>query len=227
MNRPELAEKHRRMSADLPHGDWFGYRDPLQQEIRKAVGSVVPELESELKRLEATQDWARLADAAERLCAYRPGDLRTMANLSYYYRMQKNYREAHGVLDRASATWPNSPMLHARRAEVFLAENRLSETVQAADAALMHEAEPMVAFSAFTAKGRALFLLGRQNESDEQLRAALRLQPENTGCLYFLGETLAARGQRDEAARCFERCLELKPDFAAARNQLLKLKRKE
>jgi Flp pilus assembly protein TadD len=62
-----------------------------------------------------------------------------------------------------------------------------------------------------------------RNELDQAARAfrsVLRLDPKHYEALTGLGRCLAEMGMREEARRCFEKALEIKPDYAQARLNL-------
>ena len=62
-----------------------------------------------------------------------------------------------------------------------------------------------------------------RNELDQAARAfrsVLRLDPEHYEALTGLGRCLAETGMREEARKCFERALEINPDYAQARINL-------
>jgi protein O-GlcNAc transferase len=69
---------------------------------------------------------------------------------------------------------------------------------------------------------RALNYLDR-NELDRAARAfrsVLLLDPSHYEALTGLGRCLAETGMREEARKCFEKALEIKPDYAQARVNL-------
>ena len=57
---------------------------------------------------------------------------------------------------------------------------------------------------------------GHRDEGIELLRKAAKLDPQRVETQYNLGLQLAARGDRDEAAACFERAIGGRPNFVAA-----------
>ena len=62
-----------------------------------------------------------------------------------------------------------------------------------------------------------------KNEFDRAARAfrsVLRLDPEHYKALTGLGRCLTEIGMREEARKCFEKALEIKPDYAQARVNL-------
>ena len=62
-----------------------------------------------------------------------------------------------------------------------------------------------------------------RNELDQAARAfrsVLRLDPKHYEALTGLGRCLAEIGMQEEARKCFEKALEIKPDYAQARINL-------
>jgi tetratricopeptide (TPR) repeat protein len=57
---------------------------------------------------------------------------------------------------------------------------------------------------------------GKRDDAIELLRKAAKLDPERAETQYNLGLQLAARGDRSEAAKAFERAITLRPNFVAA-----------
>ncbi|HEX7190185.1 MAG TPA: tetratricopeptide repeat protein, partial [Thermoanaerobaculia bacterium] len=57
---------------------------------------------------------------------------------------------------------------------------------------------------------------GKRDEAVELLRKAAKLDPDRVETQYNLGLHLAARGDRDEAAKAFERAIAGRPNFVAA-----------
>lgn len=68
--------------------------------------------------------------------------------------------------------------------------------------------------------GVALGKLGRNNEALEQLREALRLQPDYAQAANNLGNALAMLGQRQDALVYYRRAIRCKPRYAEAYNNL-------
>ena len=69
---------------------------------------------------------------------------------------------------------------------------------------------------------RALNFLDR-NELEQALktfRSVLRLDPEHYKALTGMGRCLKELGMPDEARECFQKALEIKPDYAQARLNL-------
>ena len=69
--------------------------------------------------------------------------------------------------------------------------------------------------------GVALGQLGRKHqESEKELRLAIKENPDYAEAYHNLGSTLLVENQPEEAQQQFEKALEFKPDFTAARISL-------
>lgn len=66
-------------------------------------------------------------------------------------------------------------------------------------------------FSAFVVQGRAFLDLGRTDDADGAFRRVLELDAENLVALQALGELARDRGELDEAARWYERLVQVDP----------------
>jgi tetratricopeptide (TPR) repeat protein len=60
----------------------------------------------------------------------------------------------------------------------------------------------------------------KYDEAIYQYRQELKIQPDNPGVHYNLGIALAAKGERQEAIKHFQRAIYLNPDYEAARQRL-------
>jgi Flp pilus assembly protein TadD len=70
----------------------------------------------------------------------------------------------------------------------------------------------------------SMFRLGRLDEAQVQIETVLNAQPESPDAFNLLGMILQARGFKPEAVRAFETALILRPEFAAAKENLEKAK---
>jgi tetratricopeptide (TPR) repeat protein len=60
----------------------------------------------------------------------------------------------------------------------------------------------------------------KYDEAIYQYRQELKIKPDNSGVHYNLAIALAAKGERQEAIKHFQRAIYLKPDYEAARQWL-------
>lgn len=67
--------------------------------------------------------------------------------------------------------------------------------------------------------------LGKPAQARAQLQRALDLEPDYFGAHYNLGNLAEQLGEREEAAQCFERCLEIDPASEAALARLAEVHR--
>jgi tetratricopeptide (TPR) repeat protein len=72
--------------------------------------------------------------------------------------------------------------------------------------------------------GFMLYRAGKQKEGVEQIEEAVKRGPATPELYNMYGSILADQGKRDEAVKQFEKALELKADFAPAKNNLEKMK---
>ena len=81
------------------------------------------------------------------------------------------------------------------------------------------EADPRFALAALN-RASALFALDRFEESIDVYNIALRRRPDLPDAWYFKGRALLEAGQPDAAVICLEKAVNLRPDFAEARDAL-------
>ncbi len=71
--------------------------------------------------------------------------------------------------------------------------------------------------------GIALRRQGKVKEAIEEYQKACQLAPDDEAIYYNMGKAYLSIGNRDKAAKCFRKALELAPDFEEARVELDKL----
>ncbi len=62
--------------------------------------------------------------------------------------------------------------------------------------------------------------LGRHDQAEEMFYLAQQLEEECPDCFFYLGGSLATRGQHDRAIYCWERVLELEPGYVGVNNRI-------
>jgi len=62
--------------------------------------------------------------------------------------------------------------------------------------------------------------LGRHDQAEEMFYLAQQLDDECPDCFFYLGESLAARGQHDRAIYCWERVLDLEPAYIGVNQRI-------
>lgn len=78
----------------------------------------------------------------------------------------------------------------------------------------------------FHTLNRVAISLRKQKKYDEAIRnykKALRIYPDDSGVYYNMGVVYALKKERGEAKDCFEKALELEPDFAEVKTELARL----
>lgn len=75
-------------------------------------------------------------------------------------------------------------------------------------------------YAAYTDEGLALWQLGRYEEADDRLRRALAINPRYPLAWLHLGNVHGACDDLEGAIKCFERALEIDPNFTLAAEQL-------
>jgi tetratricopeptide (TPR) repeat protein len=78
--------------------------------------------------------------------------------------------------------------------------------------------------SVYLLRGRISEKLNEFPAAADDYNRVLELNPFNTDAFMFLGALLIHTGNPDEAIRCFDEAIELKPDFAQAYNERAKAK---
>jgi tetratricopeptide (TPR) repeat protein len=215
------ATRHMEISRQLPQGQWFALRDPIETEVYSLTDSAHA-LMREFERLRGTSDWPRLAELAEGVIARRADDVLMMSNLAEIYRRQGRYDEALALLERARALAPDMPGLDVKRGALQLSLEQGGPALDAAERALAHDPEDAQAWSI---KGRALWLLEQRDESEAAMRRSLELAPDEPSNLLMLAFVLESRGAADEAAERYRRVLQLVPGQPAATQALERLGR--
>jgi tetratricopeptide (TPR) repeat protein len=75
--------------------------------------------------------------------------------------------------------------------------------------------------------GFMLYRAGKTEEGIAQIRESINREPAKPELYNMLGTVLADQNKRDEAIKQFEKAIELEPDFAAAKNNLAKVKNRK
>ncbi|HEV7646372.1 MAG TPA: tetratricopeptide repeat protein [Pyrinomonadaceae bacterium] len=71
--------------------------------------------------------------------------------------------------------------------------------------------------------GFMLYRAGKKDEGIAQIEESIKRDPAKPELYNMLGTVLADQGKKDEAVKQFEKALELKPDYAPAKNNLVKV----
>jgi tetratricopeptide (TPR) repeat protein len=145
--------------------------------------------------------------------------------------------EAHSVVEKAMALYPDEPGLHVVQGEIFLEQEFAGPARQAFEEArrlLEATGRDAAATRHAVANGLARcynldgVTLGREGRSDEALfsfKRAADLDPEWAGPIVNMGVAFAQLGRGARARSCYERALAKEPDNLLARFQLAHLAR--
>ncbi|KAA1189135.1 tetratricopeptide repeat protein [Pseudohalioglobus sediminis] len=143
------------------------------------------------------------------------------SNLAAAQRDMEDYGKAMKALDRALELDPEQVAAHHLRASVFVKLARFEDALACFERVL--ELEPGRT-DVMIEKSDALRDLNRADEARQTLDTVLQREPGNPFAWHALGVLHEQLGDRDRAAECFQRCLQLAPDYASAHYQLAQLK---
>jgi tetratricopeptide (TPR) repeat protein len=132
-----------------------------------------------------------------------------------------NMDEAVAALYQAIVLAPNDAEPRFQYGNTMLGLKRFDEAVAQLEAAdLLLPGKP----KHLAALGYGLAQSGRLEEAEERLVAATTGAPRYALAWFHLGNVKVQRGDRDGARACFERAIEVRPDFRAAREALDKVR---
>ncbi len=121
------------------------------------------------------------------------------------------------LISKAIEQNPSEPSYHLHLGNVYLAQNRLNDAVDAYDKTLT--LRPGFAEALFNL-GNVLRLLGRFKEATGYYQKAIASNPDYAGAHIGLGIIYRKQGQLVEAAAALKRALALQPDNAETLNNL-------
>jgi tetratricopeptide (TPR) repeat protein len=125
--------------------------------------------------------------------------------------------EAAALYEQVLACTPADSRTRLRYASMLMDAQRWEPAMAQANQVLAQLPEDGVAHSML---GVALATLGRLDEAQAHLEAAVRAAPRNPDALHAPGPIYYKRGRRPEAAECFRRALAAAPGFEPARAAL-------
>jgi tetratricopeptide (TPR) repeat protein len=161
-----------------------------------------------------------LASAAERYrkaLAIEPHDDVSRNNLATLYARQGDRERALAEYQRALAENPHATQIHLNLASLLFSMGRLDDA-----AAHLHEAvnidpgDP----KAYVTSGAILMQFKDYPNAARMFRAAIRLNRDSYEAFNLLGVALVAQGNTAEAIYNFGRAIDLKPDYAPAKQNL-------
>jgi Flp pilus assembly protein TadD len=145
-----------------------------------------------------------------------PGSAALVAEAQTLFAAQQ-YDQAEAKYLKVLQYDPNNPLVLGNLAAIEMQEGKLADSETHIKAALAQD--PNDAFNLATLG----YLRFRQEKFDEALdilSRATKLDPGNPEILNYLGVTLSQKGQRPQAEAALRKAIELKPDYAAAHNNL-------
>lgn len=195
--------------------------DPLMADVQRLNRTIAADQE----RLFEAIDTERYNDAlklAEAIVDRRPEDHAAYVNLAGVYRLLKDYPAAERAARRAVELNPGAAQCHATLSAVLLDAGRDDEALEQANRAI--RLDPMYP-QAWSLRGRAHRSRGESAETIHALSEAVRLQPDETGDLQALVETLLAEERYEEAVVRLRQYVTLAPQDQKAREHLEMLQR--
>ncbi len=212
LGRDALANKHFDICRVLPKGKWFKMRDPLEQALHAAAGSI-ESVAAEFDRLKQTRDWPRLAELAEQVLKRRPEDSGLIKNLALIYSRLGRTDDARRMIERGLALRADDPAMRLVQAQIALGAQDF-DTVLQATAGLLARTPGDPQASHFRA--RAFVALGRLDDAKNVLRETVQANPEVIENILLLGRVLRDGGEWDESAKAFAAALHLQPQNPTA-----------
>ena len=189
----------------------------LRDRLAVAEAQPVPYTAAELALLKQTARPLVAGEVLKKSIKEMPaGSARLVAEAQSFF--------AAGQYDRAEADYlkileqdPENSLVLGNLAAIELQEGKLDSAEKHITAALARDQNDAFNLATFG------YLKFRQEKYDEALNAlsrATKLDPSNPEILNYLGVTLSHKGLRPQAEAALRKALELKPDYAAAHNNL-------
>jgi len=142
------------------------------------------------------------------------GELYLLVGTSYSRRADMH--TARDFYQRATETYSN-PTLFLNQALVALEMRRYNECEEYLDrVGVLVPNHPQVHYI----RGMMLYVRGKLEEAAEEFQQELKIEKDDLDSLLYLGQTLSALGEYNEAATAFKRATQLNPRNLAARENL-------
>lgn len=221
LGQQDKSVEHLAICGQLPQGQWFALRDPLDQALQQTAQSSL-QLVNEFSRLQGSNQWERMAELAEKIIRRRSNDSSMMGNLASIYCKMGRYSDAHRMLVRAQHLQPGAPRFKTLRAEAFFGEERYQAALELVDEAL--RLDPRFT-RAHAIRGRILIRLDQYDDAEEALRRAAAFEPDVPGHTFALAELLRITDRPDQALPLYQRVVELQPDHPHATRRIESIRR--
>ena len=154
---------------------------------------------------------------ANRAAPDNPDILYLMAKISI---SQKFYEDAIPLLEKALKIAPLRPDLHAALGEAYFKSDKIDQSLK--------EFQQVIAISpsvqAYSFLGLAHTYFGRFDEAKEDFQNGLKLDPDNSFCLFHLGYIAKLQGDSANAAATFEKILKSNPQYPYALLELANIR---
>jgi len=111
---------------------------------------------------------------------------------------------------------PNQPAIQLALGNVYFMEERLEAAVAAYEQAVRLNPDALNRYSL----GQGYLALGRYDEAERQFEEVRRLTPREPEADTALGRTYAKQGRGEDAARAFQRAIDLQRDYWTAHAEL-------
>lgn len=221
LGREREAEAHFDVAAKLPTGVPFNARDPIMQELNQLSGTVEV-LVTELRAVQHTQDFARMAEIIEEIVERRPGDVVMSINLVEVYRKLGRIQDAYVLLDRIERKYGQLPRIHTTRAAIFLSQNNSRDAEAECRKAIALDPNDERAYDVLA---RALYLKADLKNAETAIRKSIELDDASVKKWFVLGEILVGQKKYAMARECYSRVLEAAPNHTDARGRIQSIDR--
>ncbi len=232
---PQHAGAHQLLGLTLrAMGDETGAGEHLSQVRRYSVEVVrdrwLWEAQKHAASVETHLEWARSYISAGRLesavkllsslAARHPDRAEVFRRLGEAHIRSGEGDLAAGAYARAVAIEPYDLDTRTALADILLQQGDLAGAQEAVSYVL--EAEPGDP-NALTVEAAIMVRRGHADEAAGRLQSVLDRRGDLAGAHFWLGEAMMAMDRPEDAARCYERVVQLQPDSSAARLRLQNL----
>ena len=153
-----------------------------------------------------TETRPRVINAAHKALDLDPDLAEAHVQLADTYQKEWKWQESEAEYKRALALKPNDAPGHRGFAGWLLCQGRMEEAVAWVQQA--RELDPL-GVDGLVVNGLLLFHARHYDESIQDLRSVLAVQPENAHALWYLGYALVAKGQPQQAIPVLEKAVSL------------------
>jgi TolB-like protein/Tfp pilus assembly protein PilF len=189
------------IESSVPYFEGAIRRDPNFAPAYAGLAAVYSELGTVFAGAPPGEMRAKVVDAAQKALALDPGQSEAHVLLAQVKQQQWHWSEAKAEYARALELRPNDAAAHVGMANWLLCQGRTTEALQWAERG--RELDPLAVSG--TGIGWILFQSHHYEASLRELRSTIAAQPDNVGAQWFLGFTLIANYQANEAIRVLEK----------------------